>query len=138
MRYVPMNGVSLLPVTTSQLTAFGLWKRIDSILHPCVQSWTTSPTPLCAPPAAGVISGDHTTFYPNLLHQYSWLMILVSVSIIGSKSPICTSWMDYVIPNPQPLQMLKSPIDNPQGAMAGSAVVAAPCEGGPRYGGSFG
>ena len=60
-RYAPMSGVRLLLATTSQLTTFGPWKRVDLTLHPFGRSYTTRPAPPCAQPASAVIVGNYTT-----------------------------------------------------------------------------
>ena len=41
VRYALTSGVQVYPVTISQLTMFGLWKRLDSIPHPVGRSVVT-------------------------------------------------------------------------------------------------
>ena len=47
-RYDKMRGVRDVPLTSSQLTTFGLWKHVDSRLHPIGRSHETSTIPPCA------------------------------------------------------------------------------------------
>ena len=60
-----MSGFHVPLITTSQLTIFGPWKHVDSMLQPWGQSWTTRITLPCTPPSAIVIARNHTTLYLN-------------------------------------------------------------------------
>ena len=68
-RYGPKRGSRLLPATTSQLTTFGPWNHVDSMLLPWGWSWTNRPNPPCALPAEVVISCNHNTLHSNLLRK---------------------------------------------------------------------
>ena len=46
-----MVAVRDVPVRISELTMFGPWKRVDSILHPLFLYLIIRPTPHWAPPA---------------------------------------------------------------------------------------
>ena len=53
-RYYPMTRVLDVPLTTSQLTTFSLWKRVNSISHHVGRSKEISSTPPCALPVLAV------------------------------------------------------------------------------------
>ena len=80
-----MSGVRFPLETTSKLTTFGLWKRIDSTPHPWGRSMKTRPTTLCALMVSVVIAGKHTMSYPSWLWKYDSLVILVLVSSMASN-----------------------------------------------------
>ena len=50
-RYDPMTGVLDVPLMTSQLTTFVLWKCVDLRLHPVRRTRETSTTHLCSLPS---------------------------------------------------------------------------------------
>ena len=68
-KYAPIIRFRFTSVNTSQLTTFGLWKRVNSNIQPWVQSWTTRPNPPYAPTAAVMITHENTMSYPSLLQQ---------------------------------------------------------------------
>ena len=77
----------------------------------------SDPPPSCALSSYIVIIDGNTTSYIRLLWKKSWSLILVSVSIIRSKLPICTAWMACTITDPRLLQMFKVPRESPQGCV---------------------
>ena len=88
---------------------FGPWKCVNYKLQSCGQSQTTRNPPPCAPPAIVMLIGENTTLYPRLLRQPYWSEILVSVSVIRSKPPICTACIACEITYPWPSWMLRVP-----------------------------
>ena len=74
-RYDPMIRVQDVPVTTSHLTMFGLWKRVDSRLHTVGQSRETRPTTPCTLTALAVRANEQTMLYPSRLRQYTAMEI---------------------------------------------------------------
>ena len=92
-RYSLTSRCCLMPETTSHLTTFGLWKRVESTLHPWGHYLTTRPTPPCVPPVPVFTTGKNTTPWTRRLWKYSFMMILVLVSTMMSKLPSWTPQM---------------------------------------------
>ena len=122
-RYFPMTDVQKSPVTSSQITIFGLWKRVDSMLQTWYQSQTTSPNPPCDPPATVVATLENTTSYPRCVLKYTTSGIFFSIRSTRSYFPSCTAWSSCGRPKPWPYQILYIPRVSPGG------------QGGRRYGG---
>ena len=105
-RYALMSGVRLLLATISKLDTFGLWKRVNSMIHTFGRYQKIRPNPPCTPLAYFVISRKHNTPYPNMLWHYAWSVTLVSIITMKLKPLIYTAWMASASPNPCPLRML--------------------------------
>ena len=65
--YAPTSRFRLTSVTKLELPMYGPWKRVKYIFQNWGRSQMTIPTPPCMLNVAVVISGKHTTSYPNLL-----------------------------------------------------------------------
>ena len=63
-RYDPIIGVRDVPLKTSQLTTFGPWKRVNSMLQAFGIYQMTRPNPPYTPPEAVTDAGEHTTLQP--------------------------------------------------------------------------
>ena len=59
--YALMSRVIWTLYMNLQLTMFGPWRSINSMLHPFGLSWTTRYDHPCTPPASVVDTGKHTT-----------------------------------------------------------------------------
>ena len=109
-RYDPMIGFRDVHVMTSQLTMFGLWKRVNSRLHTVGHSRKTSPMRPCALPMLGGWDIEQNISYPSQLRQYAAVDILVLVSTMSSKIPSSTARTAHASPQPLLLRMLSIPV----------------------------
>ena len=132
--YSSMTGVWEVPLTTSHLTTFGLWMRVDSRFYPVGWSHETRPTPPCAPPALAGRSFEQTMSYPRRFQQYYVVEIFVLVRIMRLKPPSLTTLTACTIPKLLPLQMLSIPmaiLSGPESRRSGGGISkwsrSAPC-----------
>ena len=84
-KYDPMSGVRCLPVTTSQLTTFGLWKHIDSTLH--LPGRSLRPTPPLRPPGRS----EHRLGAHGLVYQAVMSLLLVGDIYLHQQHQVVVS-----------------------------------------------
>ena len=109
-RYAPTSGVRVGQVTILQLTKFGPWKRVDSILQLSGRSPVTIPMPPWSPPALDGCSKKHVTSYTRRFWEYASVCIFVSVMSITSTPPISTARMACTNLKPRPSRIFSVPM----------------------------
>ena len=114
-RYAPTSWVRVGPVTISQLTTLGPWKRVNSIPPPPGYSLVIRPMPPWYPLTLDERAFGHAKLYPRQLWEYAYVWIFVSIRSITSNSLYSTARMAFAIPKLLPSRMFSVPISSPGG-----------------------